>query len=54
MATDRLLHPQRSYWCGTQPESVTTSTSDTDDPTNEYFEEEPEGMRPGIVIRNLR
>ncbi|XP_045131214.1 phospholipid-transporting ATPase ABCA1-like isoform X1 [Portunus trituberculatus] len=45
---------QRSYWCGTQPESVTSSTSDSDDPTSHYFEEEPEGLRPGIVIRNLR
>ncbi|XP_063859615.1 phospholipid-transporting ATPase ABCA3-like isoform X2 [Scylla paramamosain] len=45
---------QRSYWCGTRPESVTSSTPDSDDPTSQYFEEEPEGLRPGIVIRNLR
>ncbi|MPC11279.1 ATP-binding cassette sub-family A member 17 [Portunus trituberculatus] len=50
VATDSLLHLQRSYWCGTQPESVTSSTSDSDDPTSHYFEEEPEGLRPGIVV----
>lgn len=45
---------QRSYWCGSETESVATSTPDDDDPARQYFEEEPEGLKPGIVIRNLR
>ncbi|KAG0730574.1 ATP-binding cassette sub-family A member 3 [Chionoecetes opilio] len=45
---------QRSYWCGARPEAVTSNVPADDDLTRQYFEEEPEGLRPGIVIRNLR
>ncbi|XP_050726962.1 phospholipid-transporting ATPase ABCA3-like [Eriocheir sinensis] len=45
---------QKSYWCGSRPVAMTSAAPDTDDEARQYFEEEPEGLKPGIVIKNLR
>ncbi|KAK4327951.1 hypothetical protein Pmani_001612 [Petrolisthes manimaculis] len=45
---------QKSYWFGTVPSEEGLGNGEVDSKLQQNFEEEPEGLRPGIVIRNLR
>lgn len=47
---------QKSYWCGSRVEddNGSSSTGQEDDEDQQYFEKEPAGLKPGIVIKNLR
>ncbi|ROT79375.1 putative ATP-binding cassette sub-family A member 3-like [Penaeus vannamei] len=44
---------QKSYWCGSRLTSHSGSPEDFGE-NQEYFEKEPAGLKPGIVIKNLR
>ncbi|XP_063592166.1 phospholipid-transporting ATPase ABCA3-like [Penaeus indicus] len=45
---------QRSYWCGASPTKDNDRSFDSESPEDEYFEEEPEGLKAGITIKKLR
>lgn len=46
---------KKSYWCGSRPGSEDDKGSEDDQSQlQEYFEDEPSSLKPGIVIRNLR
>ncbi|XP_069191601.1 LOW QUALITY PROTEIN: phospholipid-transporting ATPase ABCA3 [Procambarus clarkii] len=47
---------QKSYWCGSGPaKEAPRAMNDALDPdTRQNFEDEPVGLTPGIIIRNLR
>lgn len=49
------VHLQSTYWCGTKPsDDVPEDKRISIGQIPEYFETEPEGLRAGIQIRNLR
>lgn len=45
---------QRSYWCGASTTEDDSRGFGSESSENEYFEEEPDGLKPGITIKKLR
>ncbi|ROT82467.1 hypothetical protein C7M84_024357 [Penaeus vannamei] len=45
---------QRSYWCGASTTEDHSRGFGSESSENEYFEEEPDGLKPGITIKKLR
>ncbi|GBN57500.1 ATP-binding cassette sub-family A member 3 [Araneus ventricosus] len=43
----------RSYWCGSKPSEGEEMKLVKNENSSEFFEEEPSGVSPGVVIRNL-
>ncbi len=55
--SDTCLTFQKSYWCGTaqlDKDDVINSDVTPDAVQTEFFERDPEGIRAGIRIQNLR
>nr|XP_045609701.1 phospholipid-transporting ATPase ABCA3-like isoform X2 [Procambarus clarkii] len=45
---------QKTYWCSSPPVHQQAAEDEAAREDQEYFEKEPLGLRPGIVIKNLR